>query len=67
METQPIVDVHALSKSYRARAGELQILRNVELSIAAGESIAIMGPSGSGKSTLLNILGTLEVPDAGTT
>lgn len=41
------------------------MLREVSLTLAAGESIAIMGPSGSGKSTLLNILGTLEAPSEG--
>lgn len=54
-----------LSKSYPARSGSLDILRDVNLSLETGESAVIMGPSGSGKSTLLNILGTLESPSSG--
>ncbi len=55
----------AVEKSFPARSGDLAVLRGASLSLATGESAAIMGPSGSGKSTLLNILGTLEVPTAG--
>ncbi len=54
-----------LEKSYPTRSGRLDILRNVELAVAPGETVVIMGPSGSGKSTLLNILGTLESPTGG--
>ena len=55
-----------LSKSYPTPRGDLQILRDVSLSLARGDAVAIMGPSGSGKSTLLYILGVLDAPTSGT-
>ena len=58
--------VAGLHKEYPTPAEPLVVLRDVELQMTAGESLAIVGPSGSGKSTLLNILGTLDQPSRGT-
>jgi lipoprotein-releasing system ATP-binding protein len=55
-----------LCKEYSTPAQPLVVLRGVNLELASGETLAIVGPSGSGKSTLLNILGTLDRPTAGT-
>ena len=55
-----------LSKSYPTPAGALTVLRDVTLSLNAGDAACVMGPSGSGKSTLLYILGGLEPPTSGT-
>ncbi len=55
-----------LSKSYLTPAGELAVLRDVSLSLNAGDAACVMGPSGSGKSTLLYIVGGLEPPSSGT-
>lgn len=57
--------VEHLSKQYVTRAEPLVILRDVNLHVTAGQSVAIVGPSGSGKSTLLQILGTLDQPTSG--
>jgi lipoprotein-releasing system ATP-binding protein len=63
--TTATLQTESLSKTFTTRTGQLVILRDVSLSLSAGDSAAIMGPSGSGKSTLLNILGTLETPTTG--
>lgn len=60
------LDVRDLSKDYPTRSGPLSVLRDVNLLLNRGDSLAVMGPSGSGKSTLLHILGTLDQPTAGT-
>lgn len=57
--------VRSLCKEYHTRGEPLVVLRDVHLTLRAGQSAAIMGPSGSGKSTLLSILGALEPPTGG--
>jgi lipoprotein-releasing system ATP-binding protein len=52
-------------KSYGAGPAAVQVLRGVDLELAAGEFVAVLGPSGSGKSTLLNLFGLMDRPDAG--
>jgi putative ABC transport system ATP-binding protein len=58
--------VKNLSKRVADATGELTILHNIEFSVAAGETVAIVGASGSGKSTLLGILAGLDTPTEGT-
>lgn len=62
----PAINVKNLSKRVADATGELTILHNIEFSVAAGETVAIVGASGSGKSTLLGILAGLDTPSEGT-
>jgi lipoprotein-releasing system ATP-binding protein len=63
--TSSMLKVESIQKRFPTRGDELTVLRDVSLTLHAGEPAVIIGPSGSGKSTLLNIVGTLEPPTAG--
>ena len=62
----PLIELSGIERVFQLGDSEVHALRTLNLSIAAGEYVAVMGPSGSGKSTLLNLLGLLDRPDAGT-
>ena len=62
----PLVAVRGVTKTYQRGPERVAVLHGIDLDIAAGEFIALMGPSGSGKSTLLNLIGGLDTPTAGT-
>ena len=59
--TRPMIEIEGLHKHF----GPLHVLRGIDLSVAVGEVVCIIGPSGSGKSTLLRCINHLEVPEQG--
>jgi putative ABC transport system ATP-binding protein len=64
-DAAPLIELRGITKTYGSGSAAFQALRGVDLVIAGGDFVAVMGPSGSGKSTVMNILGCLDVPTAG--
>ncbi|MFO8155270.1 MAG: lipoprotein-releasing ABC transporter ATP-binding protein LolD [Pseudomonadota bacterium] len=62
---KPVLECHGLGKTFTEAREPVTVLHDVDLSIAAGEQVAVVGASGSGKSTLLHLLGGLERPSTG--
>jgi putative ABC transport system ATP-binding protein len=63
---EPLIRIRALEKAYRRGEQEIPVLQGIDLDVARGEFVALMGPSGSGKSTLLNLIAGIDKPTAGT-
>jgi putative ABC transport system ATP-binding protein len=61
----PLIEFHGVTKTYGTGQAAVHALAGVNLQVARGEFVAVMGPSGSGKSTAMNILGCLDVPTTG--
>jgi putative ABC transport system ATP-binding protein len=61
----PLIELRQVTKTYGAGAATMQALRGIDLRVADGDFVAVMGPSGSGKSTVMNILGCLDTPTSG--
>jgi putative ABC transport system ATP-binding protein len=64
-DSDALIHLESITKVYGMGDAEVAALRDFSLSVASGESLAVMGPSGSGKSTLMNILGCLDTPTSG--
>jgi putative ABC transport system ATP-binding protein len=62
----PLIRIRRLVKAYRRGEQDIPVLLGIDLDVAAGEFIALMGPSGSGKSTLLNLIAGIDKPTEGT-
>ena len=65
LDRDATISTRGLTKIYGAGASEVRALQGVDLDLARGELVVLLGPSGSGKSTLLNIIGGLDVPTSG--
>jgi putative ABC transport system ATP-binding protein len=66
MSEHPVVEISGVYRTFAKETAPVRALRGANLSVAAGEFVAIMGPSGCGKSTLLNLVAGLDVADEGT-
>ncbi|QXE90679.1 ABC transporter ATP-binding protein [Geomonas subterranea] len=60
-----LLEVKNLFKSYGTGEAKVEVLKGIDLSVAAGDTIALVGPSGAGKSTLLHVMGTIDRPTSG--
>ncbi len=63
--SDPLISLRGVTKVYGSGPTAFAALKGIDLDIASGDFVAVMGPSGSGKSTTMNILGCLDVPSAG--
>jgi len=63
--TESLIQLRGITRRYGSGEAELMALKGIDLDVAPGEFVAIMGPSGSGKSTAMNILGCLDTPTGG--
>lgn len=61
-----IITIEDITKIYKTKKRDVEVLKNIDLTFSLGKFYAIMGPSGSGKSTLFNILGLVDTPSSGT-
>jgi macrolide transport system ATP-binding/permease protein len=64
--SSPLIELKSVRREYQSGDRTIAVLKDIDLSIAEGEMVAIVGPSGSGKSTLMNIIGLLDRPTNGT-
>jgi lipoprotein-releasing system ATP-binding protein len=64
-EDAPVLFLHGVSRTYSQGSAALEVLKNAELALWPGQSVALVAPSGAGKSTLLHLAGLLEHPDVG--
>ena len=65
MISPPLIAARGVVKGYRTPAGPVPVLEGVDLEVAPGEMVGIVGASGVGKSTLLHVLGSLDRPESG--
>ena len=63
---QNIIETRGLEKTFGSNGTAVHALRGIDLTVARGEFVALVGPSGSGKSTLMAIIGCLDSPTGGT-